>query len=205
MAQSMKKEDIKAQVLQQKIEDKTKKIRNGIAKYKRLHEERKKAVKKEPPLYYKFIGETTPSFTKGKIYKIVNPNRLEESFNFITNTGARNGYSPENNLYFTPSTLDKYLIHEQRKKQREIKKAPITLFGMEIRHNPKAHKFSVAMAMVGLNTDIPSADLILRLLDVIDEMGDKFDISTAVDLKLEVANEYDAIKEEFEKINNKNN
>jgi hypothetical protein len=85
-------------------------------------------------------------------------------------------------------------------KEKEVKKSPMTLFGMEIKHNPKAHKFSVAMAMVGLTTDIQSADLILRLFDVIDEMGGKFDISTAVDLRLEVTNEYDAIKEEFENI-----
>jgi hypothetical protein len=89
-------------------------------------------------------------------------------------------------------------------KEKEVKKAPMTLFGMEIKHNPKAHKFSVAMAMVGLNTSISSADLILRLFDVIDEMGGKFDISTAIDLSLQVTNEYEAIKEEFEKLTNKN-
>ena len=92
----------------------------------------------------------------------------------------------------------------QINKEKDTKKAPTTLFGMEIRHNPKAHKFSVAMAMVGLTTDIPSADLILRLFDKIEEMGGKFDISSAVDLKLEVTNEYEVIREEFEKLTNKN-
>lgn len=89
--------------------------------------------------------------------------------------------------------------------EKQIKKAPTTLFGMEIRHNPKAHKFSVAMAMVGLKTDIPSADLILRLFDKIEEMGGKFDISSAVDLKLKVIDEYEEIREQFEQqINHKN-
>jgi len=87
--------------------------------------------------------------------------------------------------------------------KKEVKKAPMTLFGMQIRHNPKAHEFSVAMGMVGLNTDIPSADLILRLFDKINEMGGSFDISSAVDLKLEVTDEYEKIKEEFE--NNQSN
>jgi hypothetical protein len=106
------------------------------------------------------------------------------------------------------ATAKGFSLHEQRKKQREIKKevkkAPMTLFGMEIKHNPKAHKFSVAMAMVGLTTDIKSADLILRLFDKIEQIGGGFDISMAVDLSFEVTNEYDAIKEEFEKLTNKN-
>jgi hypothetical protein len=60
------------------------------------------------------------------------------------------------------------------------------------------------MAMVGLTTDIKSADLILRLFDKIEQIGGGFDISMAVDLRLQVTNEYDAIKEEFEKLTNKN-
>ena len=95
-----------------------------------------------------------------------------------------------------------FSLHEQRKKQREIKKelkkAPTTLFGMQIRHNPKAHEFSIAMGMVGLSTDIPSADLILRLFDKIEKMGGKFDMLSAIDLKLKVKNEYEVIRKEFE-------
>jgi hypothetical protein len=90
---------------------------------------------------------------------------------------------------------------EKLTKKKVVKEAPKTLFGMQIKHNPKAHKFSVAMAMVGLSTDIESADLILRLFDKLDEMGGRFDISSAVDLKYEVMNEYEAIKEQFEKTN----
>jgi len=89
-------------------------------------------------------------------------------------------------------------------KKKVVKEAPKTLFGMQIKHNPKAHEFSVAMAMVGLTTDIPSADLILRLFDKIEKVGRNFDISSAVDLQFEVTNEYEAIKEEFEKLTNKN-
>jgi hypothetical protein len=83
--------------------------------------------------------------------------------------------------------------------KKAVKKAPMTLFGMQIRHNPKAHKFSVAMAMVGLNTDIPSADLILRLFDKIEIVGGNLDISSAIDLQFEVTNEYEKIEEEFKK------
>lgn len=89
------------------------------------------------------------------------------------------------------------------KKVPAKKSVPRTLFGMQIQHNQKAHKFSVAMAMVGLNTDIPSADLILRLFDKINEMGGSFDISSAVDLRIEVMEQYDRIKEEFESKKNK--
>jgi hypothetical protein len=187
-------------------------------------------------LYYRYTGESSRDFTKGHIYMIVNEYKLNAPFNFITNSGNKNGFGNKNKYFFIAATLDDYLfqnekleeikikekaieekikkiskgiakgfsLHEQRKKQREIKKVPTTLFGMQIKHSPKAHEFSVAMAMVGLNTDIPSADLILRLFDVIEDMGDKFDLSTAVDLKIEVTNEYETIKEEFEKLTNKN-
>jgi len=89
-------------------------------------------------------------------------------------------------------------------KEKEVKKASMTLFGMQIRHNQKAHEFSVAMGMVGLNTDIPSADLILRLFDKIEIVGGNLDISSAIDLSLQVRNEYDIIKEKFENLTNKN-
>lgn len=197
-----------------------------------------KEIKSEMPLYYECIKTSTcESFTKGKIYKIIDANDLEARCNFIDNFYEPNGFSELNHKYFKPSTLNKYLIqegkleeiklkkkaieekikkiskgiakgfslNEQRKKQieikKELKKAPTTLFGMQIRHNPKAHKFSVAMAMVGLNTDISSADLILRLFDKIEEMGGKFDISSAVDLQLKVKDEYEVIRKEFEKTN----
>jgi hypothetical protein len=87
------------------------------------------------------------------------------------------------------------------KKKKAVEKAPMTLFGAQIKHNPKAHKFSVAMAMVGLNTDIPSSDLILRLFDKLEIMEGSFDISSAVDLKYTVMSEYDKIAEEFENKN----
>jgi hypothetical protein len=53
------------------------------------------------------------------------------------------------------------------------------------------------MAMVGLTTDIQSADLILRLLDKIEIVGGNLDISSAIDLRLQVLDEYDALAQQF--------
>jgi len=60
------------------------------------------------------------------------------------------------------------------------------------------------MAMVGLTTDIPSADLILRLFKKLKEVDDEFAISDAIELRTKVTEEYAVIKEKFEKLNKKN-
>ncbi len=53
--------------------------------------------------YYKCISkECEPAFTFGKIYKIVNPDSLEEISNFISNFGTPNGYCGENYKRFEP-------------------------------------------------------------------------------------------------------
>lgn len=88
--------------------------------------------------------------------------------------------------------------------KKKTKKVPATLFGMEIEHNAYAHRFSVAMGMVGLTTDIQSADLIIRLFEKLEEVSADFNISDAIVLRTEVMEEYDAIKEKFEELTNKN-
>jgi hypothetical protein len=40
------------------------------------------------PEYYEYIGDSSYSFSKGKIYKIINPNNLEAEENFIDNDGT---------------------------------------------------------------------------------------------------------------------
>ena len=87
--------------------------------------------------------------------------------------------------------------------KKKIKKVPTTLFGMEIEHCPDAHKLSVGMAMVGLTTDIPSADLIIRLYHEIFVYDKDISISDAINLRNEVTEEYAAIKEQFKKLTNK--
>ena len=87
--------------------------------------------------------------------------------------------------------------------KKKTKKVPATLFGMEIEYCPDAHRFSVAMAMVGLTTDIPSADLILRLFKKLKEVDDEFAISDAIELRTKVTEEYAVIKEKFEELNSK--
>ena len=209
------------------MKEKAKKPKENIFE-KELKRVDKVTKKEENQKYYECIRTSTcNSFTKGKIYSIINADDLEAEFNFIDNFYEPNGFGGVNHNYFKPSTLKAYLtqeektkkinnatakgfsLHEKRKKQRENKKevdkATTSLFGMQILHSPKAHELSVAMSMVGLSTDIPAADLILRLFDKLDEMGGRFDITSAVDLQLEVTNEYEAIKEEFEKLTNKKN
>jgi hypothetical protein len=88
--------------------------------------------------------------------------------------------------------------------KKKTKKVPATLFGMEIEYSPDAHKFSVAMAMVGLSTDIPSADLIIRLYDKVYVNNEDISISDAIELRTEVTEEYASIKEQFKKLNKKN-
>lgn len=86
---------------------------------------------------------------------------------------------------------------EKLTKKKEVKKAPSTLFGVQIRHNPKAHELSIALAMGGVHTDIPTSDLILRILKGMEEMGGKFDIDTACNIKIQVLDEYDALAQQF--------
>ncbi|MEI7509294.1 MAG: hypothetical protein WCJ62_07495 [Flavobacterium sp.] len=79
----------------------------------------------------------------------------------------------------------------------ETKKAPMTLFGKQIRHNPKAHELSIAIAMAGVQINIPTADIVLQVFTKMQEMGGKFDLSTACTIKESVLEEYDNIEKEY--------
>lgn len=65
----------------------------------------------ENPKYYKFVGSKN-SFTKNKIYKILNSNNLEAYCNFISDSGKANGFAGENYKYFIPATEEEYFIQE---------------------------------------------------------------------------------------------
>lgn len=97
--------------------------------------------------------------------------------------------------------LQGLLKHKNKtmKNNKKLKKAPKTLYGEQIKHCPDAHKFSIAMAMVGLTTDIPSADLILRLYEKVLVVNEEFSISDAAKLREEVMSEYAEIEEKFNK------
>ena len=87
----------------------------------------------------------------------------------------------------------------QRKvaEKKKVKEVPNTLFGKQIRHNPKAHKLNIALAMSGIHTDIPTADLILTVLDKMCEMGGDFDMETACSKKDKIVSEYEEIERKF--------
>ena len=172
---------------------------------------------KKQPVYYKYIGESNDDFTHGRIYQIVNDKiKFGELYEFINNSGRKGNFISKRQ--FTKSIDTAFRLQTAREKLSEkatkkvnkkvaktkVKTAPRTLFGMQIRHNEKAHRFSISMAMSGVNTDIPTADLILRIFDKMNEMGGKFDLNTACDLKNDVVKEYDDLQEQFEKLTNKN-
>ena len=63
---------------------------------------------KEYPEYYECISIDSENFTKGKIYKILNPEDLEAEYNFIDDLGGKNGWSGRNYKHFKPSTREAY-------------------------------------------------------------------------------------------------
>ena len=77
------------------------------------------------------------------------------------------------------------------------KKAPSTLFGEQIRNSPRAHKLSVALNMTGISIDIPTAHLVLKVFEKMDEMGGNFDLHTACKILEETNEEYRKIQEKF--------
>jgi flagellar hook-basal body complex protein FliE len=82
-------------------------------------------------------------------------------------------------------------------KKKKVKEVPNTLFGKQIRHNPKAHKLNIALAMSGIHTDIPTADLILQVFNKMEEMGGDFDMNTACSIKDKIVSEYEEIERKF--------
>jgi hypothetical protein len=64
------------------------------------------------PEYYEFSQEVNTGFTKGKIYKIKNPNQIGASGNFIDDVGKVNGYGSNNSSYFKPSTEQAFLAQQ---------------------------------------------------------------------------------------------
>ena len=66
------------------------------------------AMKTFIPEYYEFIGDSDTGFTKGKIYKCLNPNNLESATNFLDNNNKEDGWAGMNHLKFKPSTKEAY-------------------------------------------------------------------------------------------------
>lgn len=70
--------------------------------------------KESLPEYYECV-KTSCSFTKGKIYKIINPNNLEDVYNFLDNKGVQNGYAGNNHENFKPSTKEAFDLQNKSK------------------------------------------------------------------------------------------
>jgi hypothetical protein len=79
----------------------------------------------------------------------------------------------------------------------KAKKIPMSLFGKQIRTNPKAHELMIALNMVGLQANMQSCELILRAQSALKTMGGKFDLKTAAEIKVEVSDFYDKLESDF--------
>ena len=67
----------------------------------------------EKPKYYKCIESKEPNqFTVNKIYKITNPDYLNNYENFIDDNGKPNGFAPYNDRYMTPVTELEWNLQE---------------------------------------------------------------------------------------------
>jgi hypothetical protein len=70
------------------------------------------SIQSQYPEYYEFIGNESTSFSKGKIYKIINPKDINDERNFIDNSGTPNGFSYKNKEKFKPSTEEAFLAQQ---------------------------------------------------------------------------------------------
>lgn len=75
-------------------------------------------------------------------------------------------------------------------KSKKAKKEPKSFFGHSIKKYPAAHKLSIQLGMVGINTDIRACELILRAQAAGEKMGDNFDVKTASKISVDIDNEF---------------
>jgi hypothetical protein len=101
-------------------------------------------------------------------------------------------------LYFNQNKVLSF-YHINQLKIKEMENVPQTLFGKQLRANPKAHELSIALNMVGLNVNIPACELILRAQESMLEMKGNFDLKTACKIQVEVDEKYAEIKSDFNK------
>jgi hypothetical protein len=82
------------------------------------------------PDYYQFSGKNSV-FTNGKIYKIQNPEDIEEKGNFIDDNGVKNGFGSRNVNYFTPSTEEAFLAQQSGVATSKVDDGKIESFQIE--------------------------------------------------------------------------
>lgn len=74
-----------------------------------------------------------------------------------------------------------------------------SLFSKQIKANPKAHELSIGLAMVGINVNIMTAELILEAQSTMKKMGDKFDLKTASRIQVMIHEKYEKIHSDIKK------
>lgn len=117
------------------------------------------AMKTFIPEYYQYIGKNdsyTASFIKGKIYKIINKNDLEASFNFIDEKGTPGGFEGINWKKFKPSTKEAYdaqFVVIEPLPQFKIIETIETITKVE---NNEGNQFFIGDEVIGSKTKIKS-------------------------------------------------
>jgi hypothetical protein len=106
---------------------------NGLSAHKKYHyadEEELTAIEKSKALteYYEYTDQSKGDFTKGKIYKCIDPSNLKNSFNFIDDRGTPNGWGSSNYTLFKPSTKEAY---DAQNKSKELSKAELLKIAKE--------------------------------------------------------------------------
>lgn len=94
-------------------------------------------IQNQYPEYYEFIEEGGISFTKGKIYKIINRSNLNDSANFIDNEGFKNGFGSRNFLFFKPSTEQSFLTQQGSGASLLTKPFDFSMTKIDVSNNPE--------------------------------------------------------------------
>ena len=146
---------------------------------------------KQYPEYYEYIGAEMESFTRGKIYKINNPNDLEAEGNFIANDGTTNGFSGSNFEKFKPSTEQAFLAQQSGGSSTSTK-TPLT-------------KEELYNSRIWIGDNVELRDKVIAKLEEIGIPFDKYSGNAVADESIDInifSNDfvvYKESKEEFDK------
>jgi len=100
--------------------------------------------KEENKKYYECLRTSAcGSFTKGKIYTVINADNFEAEMNFIDNFQEPNGFGGINNKHFKPSTFNKYMIQERKLEELNSPSKHYKIGTEEIKEEVKMEKIFI--------------------------------------------------------------
>ena len=74
-----------------------------------------------------------------------------------------------------------------------------SVFKMQVEASKSAQRLAIGLGMVGIQSDIPSCDLILETLKAMNKHKGNFSLAHAVDIKMANDEKYQNILDEFNK------